>query len=92
MQKYKLLIIPLLVGFLLIAFSWYLSFPLSHQTIGDSIFSHISILYWIGFSLSLTSTYLLALNFKNKYLKWIMTVAFVITFYSLFYFYNVLSY
>ena len=91
MQRNSLLFIPLIAGLLLIVCSWYLSFPLAHHYSNDSIFSHISILYWIGFALSLTSMYMIAISFNGKYLKWIITAAFVITLFSLFYFYNFLS-
>jgi hypothetical protein len=90
MQKNKLLVLPFLAGLLLIFCSWYLSFPLSQSSSADSIFSHISILYWLGFPLLLTSMCLIAITFENKYLKWIMTVGCVILFYSLLFFYNTL--
>jgi hypothetical protein len=88
MEKNKLLIIPFFVGLILMAYSWYLSFPLSLDSVGDSIFNHISILYWFSVPLLLTSMFLIAINFKNKYWKWLMTVGFVIVLYSLSYFYH----
>ena len=87
MEKDKLLIIPFFVGLMLMVYSWYLSFPLSVNSVGDSIFNHISILYWFSVPLLLTSMFLMAISFKNKYWKWIMTVGFVIVLYSLSYFY-----
>ena len=68
-------------------YSWYLSFPLSVNSVGDSIFNHVPILYWFSVPLLLTSMFLMAISFKNKYLKWIMAVGFVIVLYSLYYFY-----
>jgi hypothetical protein len=87
MEKDKLLIIPFFAGLVLMVYSWYLSFPLSVKSVGDSIFNHIPILYWISVPLLLTSMFLMAISFKNKYLKWIMAVGFVIVLYSLYYFY-----
>jgi len=90
MQKKKLLIIPFLAGLLLFACSWYLSYPLSHNSSSDPIFNHVSILYWLSIALLLTSMYMMAITFKNKYWKWLMAVGCFIVFYSLSYFYNTL--
>ena len=90
MRKNRLLLIPFLAGLLLIISSWYLSYPLSHHSSNDTIFSHVSILYWIGFPLLLTSMYMMGLNFKNKYCKWMMCIGCVIILYSLSYFFNTL--
>jgi hypothetical protein len=68
-------------------YSWYVSFPLSVNSFGDSVFNHISVLYWISVPLLLTSMFLMAITFKNKYCTWIMTVGFVIVLYSTYYFY-----
>ena len=87
MKKNKLLIIPFLVGLMLMVYSWYLSFPLSLNSVSDSIFNHVSILFWLSLPLLLTSMYLIAISFENRYWKWIMAVSFVITLYSIFYFY-----
>jgi len=91
MEKDKLLIIPFFVGLMLMVYSWYLSFPLSVDSVGDSIFNHVSILYWLSVPLLLTSMFLMAISFKNKYWKWIMTVGFVIVLYSLSYFFYTMS-
>jgi hypothetical protein len=90
MQKKKFLIIPFLAGLLLFVCSWYLSYPLSHNSSNDPIFSHLSILYWFSMALLLTSMYMIAVTFENKYLKWLMAVACFTVFYSLSYFYNTL--
>jgi hypothetical protein len=87
MEKGKLLIIPFLSGLTLLIYSWYLSFPLSLNSVGDSIYNHVPILYWISVPLLLTSMFLMAVSFKNKYLRWMLTVGFVIVLYSLLYFY-----
>jgi hypothetical protein len=87
MEKNKLLIIPFFIGLMLMVYSWYLSFPLSLNSVGDSIYNHIPILYWISVPLLLTSMFLMAISFKNKYLRWMLTVGFVIVLYSLPYFY-----
>ena len=91
MKKDKLLIIPFLVGLLLMIYSWYSSFPLSVNSINDSIYNHISILYWISFPLLLISIFLMAFSYKNKYLKWLLTICFVLVLYSLSYFYFTMS-
>jgi hypothetical protein len=87
MEKGKLLIIPFFVGLTLLIYSWFLSFPLSLNSAGDLIYNHVQILYWISVPLLLTSMFLMAISFKNKYLRWMLTVGFVIVLYSLLYFY-----
>jgi hypothetical protein len=87
LEKDKLLIIPFFIGLILMIYSWYLSFPLAVNSFGDSVFNHISILYWISVPLLLTSMFLIAITFKNRYLPWIMTVGFVAVLYSQSYFY-----
>jgi hypothetical protein len=91
MEKCKLLTIPLLVGLILMLYSWYSSFPLSVNSIGDSPFYHTSILYWFSIPLLLTSMFLIAMTSKNQYLKWAMSVAFVIVLYSIYYLFNTME-
>jgi hypothetical protein len=91
MGKDKLLLIPFLVGLVLMVYSWYLSFPLSVNSSDDLIFNHISIFYWFSVPLLLTSMFLMAITFKNVFLKWILAVGFVIVLYSLSYFYYTMS-
>jgi hypothetical protein len=67
-----------------------MSYPLSINSGKDVAFNHVSIFYWISLPLLLTSMLLMAISFKNSYWKWIMTVCFVITLFSLFYFYRTL--
>ena len=91
MEKNKLLLAPFFVGIVLMVYSWYLNFPLSLSSTSDSIFNHISILYWISVPILLTSMFLIALSFKNKYWTWMMAAGIVIVLYSLSYFYYTLS-
>jgi hypothetical protein len=85
-----LLIFPALVGLLLLIYSWYISYPVSIKNVNDSIFNHISPLYWISLPLLLTSMLLIALTTKNDYLKWIMTFGIIIVMYSSLFFYFML--
>ena len=87
MEKGKLLIIPFLLGLSLLIYSWYVSFPLSINSVGDSIYDHVPIFYWISIPLLLTSMFLMAISFKNTYLRWMLTAGFVVVLYSLLYFY-----
>jgi hypothetical protein len=92
MAKYKfLLILPFFAGLILIVYSWYTSFPLSISSVNDSIFNQVSIFYWISISLLLTSMFMMAVSFKNKYFIWLMAVGSVITIYSLSYFFFSIS-
>ena len=92
MAKIKLLLIlSFFAGLILLGYSWYTSFPLSVNSVNDSIFNHVSILYWISLPLMLASMFLMAVSFKNKYLTWLMAVGSVITIYSLSYFYFPIS-
>ena len=91
MEKNKLLLIPFFVGLALLIYSWYLSFPLSVDSVSDSIFNHISILYWFSIPLLFTSMFLISISFKNKYWIWIVTISFVFVLYSLSYFYFTMS-
>ena len=87
MEKKKLLLFPFFVGLVLMAYSWYISYPLSITSIDDVIFNHVPVLYWISLSLLLISMGMMALSFKNYYFKWMLAVCCVIALYSLFYFY-----
>jgi hypothetical protein len=91
MEKNKLLLLPFFAGLVLIVYSWCISYPLSINSVNDAIFNHVPVLYWISLPLLLTSMCMMALSFKNKYWKWIMTVGCVMTLYSLSYFYYMLS-
>src|SRR5665647_934959 len=87
MEKGKLLIIPFLLGLALLIYSWHMSFPLSLHSVGESIYDNISILYWISVPLLLSSMFLMAIVFKNVYLRWMLTFGFVLVLYSISYFY-----
>ena len=90
MEKNKLLLLPFFAGLVLMVYSWWISFPLSINSVDDVIFNHVPVLYWISLPLLLASMCMMALSFKNNYWKWIMAVGCVITLYSLFYFYRTL--
>ena len=87
MEKNKLLFLPFFVGLGLMIFSWYVSFPLSINSANDNLYYHIPIWYWVSVTVLLTSMFLMAESFKNKYAKWILAVGFVVVLYSLSYFY-----
>jgi len=90
MKKNRLLFLPFFAGLVLMAYSWYMSYPLSINSGKDVVFNHVSIFYWISIPLVLMSMCLMAISFENSYWKWIMVVCSVITIYSLFYFYRTL--
>lgn len=71
-------------------YSWYLSYPLSVDSVDDFVFNHVSILYWFSLPLLLTSLYMMAVTFKNNSFKWIISVGIVMTLYSISYFYFML--
>lgn len=72
-------------------YSWYVSYPLSVNSVDDFVFNHLSIWYWFSLSLLLASMYMIAVTFENKFLKWIMIVGIVMAMYSTSYFYYRLS-
>ena len=90
LKKNKLLLFPFFMGIILMAYSWYSSYPLSIDSVDDFIFNHVSILYWISLPLILTSMYMLAVTSKSHISKWIIAVGIVMTIYSLSYFYYML--
>jgi len=90
LEKNKLLLLPFFIGLILMIYSWYLSYPLSINSPDDFVFNHVSILYWFSLPLLLASMLMIAITFKNDYLKLIMTVGIVMTMYSLSYFYYML--
>ena len=87
MDKNKLLFFPFFLGIILMVYSWYLSYPLSIDSLGDFVFNHVSIAYWISLPLTLVPMYLISLNTKSNTLRWLITVIAVLTMYSLSYFY-----
>ena len=86
----KLLILPLFLGIICLAYAWHLSYPLTIYSANDYVFNNLSILYWIGLPLTLTSLFLLAITLKNQYLKWILSVSILLTLYSLSFYYSTL--
>lgn len=90
LEKNKLLLFPFFTGVMLMIYSWYSSYPLSIDSLGDLVFNHVSPLYWFSLPLMLASMYLMAITSKSNSLKWIMTVGIVMTMYSLSYFYYML--
>jgi hypothetical protein len=90
MEKNKLLLLPFFAGLVLMVYSWWISYPLSINSVDDVVFNHVPVLYWISLPLLLTSMCMMALSSENNYWKWIMAVCCVITLYSLFYFYRTL--
>jgi hypothetical protein len=90
MEKNKLLILPFFAGLVLMVCSWYLSYPLSIDFPGDFVFNHVSPLYWFGLPLMLASLYILGAFSKSHSSKCVISVAIIITLYSLSYFYYTL--
>ena len=90
LEKNKFLLLPLTVGIMLVVYSWFLSYPLSIDYLGDFVFNHISVLYWFGLVLTLASMYMIAVTSRRSSLKWTMTIGIVMTMYSLSYFYYML--
>jgi hypothetical protein len=70
-------------------YSWYLSYPVSIDSLGDSAFNHISPLFWFSLSPMLVSVYLIALA-GGRYSKWISVVGIFTLLNSLSYFYYTL--
>ena len=87
MEKYKLAILPLLAGLILLFYSWYTSYPLSLKFPGDNVFNHISLLYWFSLPLVLGSLYIIAVFSKSHYVKCFAGIAILLTIYSLSFFY-----
>jgi len=90
LEKNKLLLFPFFVSVSLMICSWYLSYPLSIDSVGDFVFNHISLLYWFSLPLMLASLYILGAFSKSHSLKCVISVATIITLYSLSYFYYTL--
>ncbi len=88
MDKNKLLFFPFFLGITLMLYSWYSSYPLSINSLGDYVFNHVSITYWISIPLILVPLYLIAINTTNNTLRWLITVIAVMTMYSSSYFYH----
>lgn len=72
-------------------YSFYLTYPLSINSANDIVFNHVSALYWFSLPLLLVSMFLMALTTKSNLLKWILAIGIVLTFFSLSYFYSMMS-
>ena len=90
LEKSKLLLFPFFVGVSLMICSWYLSYPLSIDSVGDFVFNHISLLYWFSLMIILTTMCAIAITSRNNSLKWMIAIGLVISIYSLSYFYYML--
>jgi len=90
LEKNRIILFPFFLGLMLLLISWYLSYPLSVDSVDDFLFNHVSILYWVSLSLLLTSFFMMALTFKNNSFKWVIAIGILVTIYSLSYFYNML--
>ncbi len=90
LEKNKLLLFPFFMGIMLMIYSWYLSYPLSIDSVGDFVFNHVSLLYWFSLPLILTTMCAIAITSKNNSLKWMITIGLIISIYSLSYFYYML--
>jgi hypothetical protein len=90
MEKNKLLLLPFFAGLILMGYSWYLSYPLSINSVDDYVFNNVSILYWFSLPLLLAPMCMMAVTSKNNSLKWIISIGIVITIYSFSYFYFML--
>ena len=90
LNKSRLLLFPLIIGIALIVYSWFLSCPLSINSLNDFVFNNISIFYWIGLPLTLAAMFIMAVTFKSHYSRWIIIVSIVVAIYSLSYFYYML--
>lgn len=90
LEKNKLLLFPFFIGIMLMVYSWYSSYPLSIDSLGDFVFNQVSLLYWFSLPLLLTSMYMIAVKSRGNSLKWIIAVGLVMTMYSLSYFYYML--
>ena len=91
LEKNKLAIIPLIVGLTLLFYSWYSSYPISINYPGDILRNNISPLYWISLPLVLGSLFIIGVFSKNRFWKILSSVTFVLTIYSLSYFYFSMS-
>jgi hypothetical protein len=90
LEKTKLPYLTFLAGLILIIVGWWLSYPLTINSVNDVIFNHVSALYWVGLPLTLASLYLISNSSKNSYVKWLAIVGIVLSIYSLSYFYFML--
>jgi hypothetical protein len=87
MKKTILFLLLFIVGLVLLIYSWFLSYPLSIDSTSDTVFHHISILYWISLPLLLSSMFLLATTHEKYYINWILSIGIFLVVYSIYYFF-----
>ena len=90
LEKTRILLFLLFFGLLLMVYSWYLSYPLTVDSLDGFVFNQVTVLYWFSLSLTLASMFLIAVTTKSHYLRWGMAVGLVMIIYSLSYFYYLL--
>jgi hypothetical protein len=83
----KILLIPIILGLILVSYSWLQSYPLTLQSGADLLYNHISVYYWVGFTLIISSLYLFCLIVKSDFIRWVLTIGIILTFFSIFYFF-----
>jgi hypothetical protein len=87
LNRNNFLLFPFFVGLAMIVYAFYRTYPLTTIGVHDLIFSQISSFYWFGFSLLIVSMFIMAYIVKNVYLKYLLTLGIVFTWFSLTYFY-----
>jgi hypothetical protein len=86
-DKYKIAVFPFLIGLGLFLSSWFLSYPLSIDFVGDVVFNHISPFYWLSLPLMLSSLFLLGAFSKSHILRCATCVGIILVIFSLSFFY-----
>lgn len=86
LKKIVLLII-FFTGLTLLVYSWQQSYPLSVSSVEGYVYDKVCPVYWVSLPILLSSTLLLSLFLKNSYAKWIFSLIFFFTLFSLSYFY-----
>lgn len=90
LTKNKFLFLLCLFCFVLIIYSWFLSYPVLINSSDDFIYNHISPYYWISLLLLYLISYIIGITSKNKFLNLINVLIVVISTYSIVYFYSFL--
>jgi hypothetical protein len=87
LEKSRLLLLPLFFGLALMVYSWFVTYPISTVSANDLVFYHVSIYYWLSLPLLLGSMFTLAITTKNCLIRWVLSIAIILTIFSIFYFY-----
>lgn len=74
MEKYKFAYVTVCIGFILLFFSWYSSYPISINSMHDYEYYQISFLYWLSLPILFASFFIIAIKTKNKYIRYIVTI------------------